>query len=129
MANGAFGFTEEEWYQALRLGGSEDEAREGAAELAAPNVDDLDFAMSTETLALLSVATETGRAKAEQIRSEDQRLRYTGWVQDETRSGPVSDEELAQRWAARVQAEDEAWEAVRRQIRRTLQNEGKLPNS
>jgi hypothetical protein len=52
-AVGAFGFTEEEWYQALRLGGPEDEAREGAAELAAPNVDDLDFSMSTETLALL----------------------------------------------------------------------------
>lgn len=127
MAEAAFGFTEEEWFQALRLAGPEDEAREVAAELARPDDEDMDFAMSTETLALLSITSESARLKAERIRKEHQTALHSSWVQEQTRAGPMSDEELARRWTAHLKADDETWEALRQSIRRSLQEEGRLP--
>jgi hypothetical protein len=102
------------------------EARATAAELTEPGGSDESWVLSDEGLLLLSVATESGRLRAERIRKETQRGRYAIGVGDMGEDS-LSPQELAQRWERLVTTEDAAWETRRAELRRTLQASGKLP--
>lgn len=123
---GSFDFTEEEWFAALRLTMPDAAARENAAEFSRPD-GELDRAINLDGLALLSLATESGGVKAERLRQEWRTALYGIWASDQRQRGAVSEEELTQRWSARIAQEDRLWEARRERLRQSLQRKGKLP--
>lgn len=123
-----FDFTEDEMYRALVLVVSENDAREQAREFARAYEPGMDWGTSEQMLLLLSLASAGGQARVDRLRGEMQQARREGWIAAERRSSPgASDDELARRWAGMAAAEEQAWQASRAALRRTLQEQGKLP--
>lgn len=122
-----FDFSDEEMYRALRLVVSEAEARQQATAFAAEYEPGMDWATSEHALLLLSLGSETARARVERIRRAMQESRRDTWLQQQ-QSEQIGEppDGLAQRWAAVVETEDEEWTRRLSELRRQLQEEGKL---
>lgn len=122
-----FDFTEDEMYCALRLVTSDAEARQQANVFASAYEPGMDWATSEHALLLLSLRSESARARVERIRRAMQESRRDTWLQRQhaERIGESADV-LARRWADLVAAEDEDWTRRLSQLRRQLQKEGKL---
>jgi ABC-type sugar transport system substrate-binding protein len=122
-----FDFTEDEMYRALRLVASETEARQQAATFAAEYEPGMDWATSEHALLLLSLGSETARARVERIRRAMQESRRDTWLQQQQieRIGESPDG-LAQHWADVVAREDEDWARRLSELRRRFQEEGEL---
>lgn len=118
-----FDFTEEEMYRALRLVVSEAEAREQAAAFAAAYVPGMNWATSEHALLLLSLGSV--RTRVERIRRALQQSRRDTWLQEQ-QAERVGEADALARWADVLAAEDEAWTRRLSELRRQLQEEGKL---
>jgi hypothetical protein len=125
MVPGTFHFTEDEWFAGLRLVLPDSAARRRATEFSRLD-EKFDNAINLDGLALLSLATESGRVKAERIRQEWRSVVYRIWLDDERQRRGVSEIDLARRWAVRTAREDRLWEARRDRLRQSLQRNGRL---
>lgn len=120
-----FDFTEDEMYCALRLVVSDAEAREQAAAFAAAHAPGMDWATSESTLFLLSLGSESGRTRVDRIRRAIQESRRDTWLQQQ-HAARVGEAEALARWADVLAREDADWTRRLSELRRQLQEEGKL---
>jgi hypothetical protein len=118
MAGGfQFDFSEEELFRALSLALPESEARREARAVASALMPDIDWATSEETLLLLSLGTETGNAKVESLRRQEQAQRRIVWMR--ARRG-ATEVDLRREWDEIVTGEDQEWAARRDAMRQNL---------
>jgi hypothetical protein len=120
-----FDFTEDEMYRALRLVASEAEAREQAVAFAAANAPGMDWATSEHALLLLSLGSESASTRVQRIRRAMQESRRDTWLQKQYQERVGQADALA-RWADVLAGEDEDWNRRLSELRRQLQEEGKL---
>jgi hypothetical protein len=120
-----FDFTEDEMYRALRLVASEAEAREQAAAFAAAYAPGMNWGTSEHALLLLSLGSESARTRVERIRRAMQESRRDTWLQQQ-HAERVGEADALARWADVLAAEDEDWTRRLSELRRQLQEEGKL---
>lgn len=125
----AFDFTEAELYSAFRLALADEEARAHARDVAEALRSGSDWGASAETLMLLGIGSHTASEKVERIRRVEQEARFSTWIktQLQTPGQPAAPEELRSRWLAIAAAEDRDWQQRREALRRSLQEQGKLP--
>jgi hypothetical protein len=117
-----FPFTREELFQAFRMVEPESAARKHAAEIASVGASQ-NWAMSEETLLLLSLASDEARSKADRLRKELQKLDRSVWLSEQ--GGPSqrsTAEELEDAWALEVDRQDREWSYRREELIRTLRN-------
>lgn len=120
--DGDFPFTEDELAAELGLAFPDAEARRQAREAAASIQPGMDWALSETALVLLALASETGGAKVEALRREDQGARARIWSRD--RPPGVSPEGHREQWERLVAAEDRAWAELCEHTRRSLPEPG-----
>ncbi|HEX2091834.1 MAG TPA: hypothetical protein VHG28_05495 [Longimicrobiaceae bacterium] len=118
-SDGAFPFTRDEVYQALRLIESEAEAQKHADEIT-DQAEDKDWAISEELLMLLSLVSDAANRKADSLRFEIRDLRKPFWLRTQQEQTGLSDAVLEQRWQEEVSRQEQHWIARREEIRRRL---------
>jgi hypothetical protein len=110
--------TEEELFRALRLAfpsPTRGARREAVVAALSPGCD---WATSETTMILLSLGSETGQEKVEDLRRQEQATRRVPWMRD--RPAGVSSEQRGREWDLLVAEEDRAWAALRESTRRSL---------
>ncbi len=119
-----FDFTDAELFQAFRLIASDDaEARKQTEAVRSAFSPGMDWAVSKETLFLLSLGSESGHEKVERIRKVAQEERLTAELREA--GGPaLSDSELLARVRDAIVAEDTRWEIERTEMGRALRDKG-----
>jgi hypothetical protein len=120
-----FDFTDAELFQAFRLIASDDaEARKQTEAVRSAFSPGMDWAVSKETLFLLSLGSESGHEKVERIRKVGQEARLTVALGGEVEAGrpALSGSELMARVRDAIVAEDTRWEVERTEMRRALRD-------
>lgn len=115
---GDFPFTHDEIQAALRLVSGPDRADHDARAVFSLLHPDSDWAMSTEALMLISLATPAADAKARRLLAE---LRLAGraeWLAEHAPGLPA--EEGIRAWEAAMEEEVRGWAAEREALRRSL---------
>lgn len=124
-----FDFTDAELFAAFRLVVSDAEARQQTDAVRGALRPGMDWGASHDLLLLLSIASETGREKADRIRKEGQESRIAVSIRNAAGPATLSDDELGRRVREAVFAEDRRWQEQRAERRRELREEGRqLPD-
>ena len=125
----AFDFDEAELFSAFRLVLPTEDARDQARQVSEALQPGSDWATSEEVLLLLAIGSVSGREKVQRIRRAEQESRYLLWAREqrETRGASVPFEDLRRDWESLKADEDRGWSERLEALRRSFQEQGKLP--
>lgn len=125
----AFDFDEAELFRAFRLVMPVPKARRQARRIFNAVKKGSGLATSEQLLLLLDLGSVSGSEKVQRLRRAEREFRFTTWVRDQrdAHDASVNLDDLRSRWAAIVATEDRGWEERREALRRSLQEQGKLP--
>jgi hypothetical protein len=125
----AFDFDERELFRAFRLAMPVPKARRQARRMFNAVKKGSGVATSEQLLLFLDLGSASGSEKVQRLRRVERECRFTTWVRDQrdAHGASVSLDDLRSQWATIVAVEDRAWEDRREALRRSLQEQGKLP--